>query len=82
MGILDSVRKNIEEKKKHTTPAVEGHALAEVLKDKSKSDLFGKLLEREGKKDLGERLAKNELEEGDVETLEELRKTLSEKITH
>ena len=62
MGILDSFRKSKEEKKTQTTPPRQGHTLADVLQDKNKSYLFGKLLERDGDQELAARLAEGKLE--------------------
>lgn len=81
MGILDSFRKNREEKKEHATPPPQGHTLAQILQDKNKSYLFGQLLERDGNKDLAQRMAEGKLEESDIALLEEKRLIFSEKIT-
>ena len=81
MGILDSFRKSKEEKKTQTTPPRQGHTLADVLQDKNKSYLFGKLLERDGDQELAARLAEGKLEENDIALLEEKRFVFSEKIT-
>ncbi len=80
MGILDQFKKS-KEKKEQTTPPPQGHTLAEVLQDKNKSHLFGKLLEEGGNKHLAARLAEGKLEESDIQLLEEQRKIFSEKIT-
>ncbi|MFA6077006.1 MAG: hypothetical protein WC735_02940 [Candidatus Paceibacterota bacterium] len=80
MGILDSLRKSREEKKEHATPPPQGHTLAQVLQDKNKSHLFGKLLERDGDQELASRLAEGKLEESDIALLEEKRLIFSEKI--
>ena len=78
MGILDSFRQSKEKPRDHVIPPAEGHTLAQILKDKNKSHLFGKLLDRYGRDDLALRLAKGELEENDVSLLEEERLRFSE----
>lgn len=80
MGILDSFRRSKEEKKEKTTPPPQGHTLAEVLQDKNKSHLFGKLLEQGGNKDLAQRLAEGKLDESDINLLEVERLAFSEKM--
>ena len=55
--------------------------MAQVLQDKNKSHLFGKLLERDGNQDLAKRITEGKLEESDIAVLEEQRKLFSEKIT-
>lgn len=81
MGILDSFRKS-REPKNHTTPPPVGHTLKEILQDKNKSHLFGKLLERDGHEDLALRIATGKLEESDIVLLEQQRVVFSEKLTH
>lgn len=78
MGILDSFRQSKEKPRDHVIPPREGHTLAEVLKDKTKSHLFGKLLDRYGREDLARRLLEGKLKEGDIELLEEERLRFSD----
>ena len=73
MGILDSFRQSKEKSRDHAIPPKEGHTLAEILKDKKNSHLFGKLLDRYGREDLALRLMKGELKENDISLLEEER---------
>src|SRR3989338_3637378 len=83
MGLFDSFKKSKEEQKQKenpTTPPPVGHSLAEIMKDKKQSDLFGKFLGREGMNELAERVALRNLSEGDITLLEEQRKIFSEKI--
>ncbi len=82
MGIIDSFRKKKEasQEEEHTTPPPKGHALAEILNDKTNSHLFGTLLDNDGQESLGKRVATGNLEEDDIELLEEYRKKYSEKV--
>ncbi len=81
MSFLDTFRKSKEATAPHTTPPPAGHTLSEILNDNNKSDLFSKLLEREGDQDLAARIQAKSLTEADVHLLEERRKVFSEKIT-
>jgi hypothetical protein len=83
MGIAESYKKNRE--KGSTTPPMPPApetTLAEILKNKNKSHVFGKLLEREGQAELAVRLAKGELEEDDLDVLEQQRLLFTEKMAH
>ncbi len=80
MGILDSFRKSKEKKGEHTTPPPQGHTLAQILQDKNKSHLFGKLLMQGEKEDLAQRLAEGKLNENDIALLEIERLAFSEKL--
>ncbi|OGI60374.1 hypothetical protein A2641_01500 [Candidatus Nomurabacteria bacterium RIFCSPHIGHO2_01_FULL_37_25] len=80
MGIMDDFRKSKEDNKVHTTPPPVGHTVAEILQDKNKSDLFGKLLEKDGQQDLGQRIREGKLEKDDLELLSEYRVEFSKKI--
>lgn len=80
MGIMDSYRKMREEGREHSTPPAKGFTLAEILKDKSSSDLFGKLLKKEGQEELALRVIGGKLEADDIHLLEELRLKFVEKI--
>ncbi|MCE9549322.1 hypothetical protein K8Q98_02905 [Candidatus Nomurabacteria bacterium] len=71
MGILDTFRKSKEVERPNAAPVKKGFTLAEILQDKEKSHLFGKLLERYGREDLSLRLTKGELEENDIANLEQ-----------
>jgi|GEM_PF-4901640 len=78
MGIADAFRKNKQEKENKAAQPPAGHTVAEILKDKEKSDLFGQLLKREGKEELALRLAEGKLEYGDMDLLESQRILFSE----
>src|SRR3989344_1389901 len=82
MGILDTFRKSREKalEGENKTPPPKGHTLAEVLNDKTNSHLLGTLLEKDGKEDLGRRVATRKLEKDDIELLEEYRIKYSEKV--
>lgn len=81
MSIFDTYRKKQEEKSAPVgVPPVAGHTLAEILQDKKRSHLFGQLLEKSGHDDIAQRMAENNLNEGDIHILEEQRKHFSEKI--
>jgi len=80
MGIIDTLRKSKEKPQEHEIPPPKGHVLAEIMKDKKMSHLFGKHLEKEGKEELAARLVAGELTEEDIQSLEEQRSLFSEKI--
>ncbi len=82
MGFLDTFRVSREQKEEEKKPVLppQGHTLAEILQDKKKSDLFGKLLNQSGDIALARKIADGKLEESDVAVLEEKRIILSEKI--
>src|SRR3989344_5300725 len=84
MGLLDQFRQRKDKEKEktegHPIPPPAGHTLAEVMQDKTKSDLFLKLL-RKNDDALAMRLAQGKLQESDISLLEDKRKIFSEKIT-
>lgn len=89
MSFLDQFKKNEEtkqdkdniDKNKEGVLPLEGHTLKEIMSDKEHSDLFGKLLEANGRLDLAEKIRSGSLGESDISLLEEQRKIFSEKIT-
>src|SRR3989344_4589242 len=82
MGFLDTFRVSREQKEEEKKPALppQGHTLAEILQDKKKSDLFGKLLNQSGDIALAHKIADGKLEESDIAVLEGKRIILSEKM--
>ena len=80
MAILDSLKKSKEKAEVHTTPALPGHTVSEILKDKNKFHIFGELLRREGHTDLAVRIRENKLQESDIDLLEQNRKIFSEQM--
>ena len=76
----------VEEEKKKTGKVEEKRetlTISDIVSDREKSYLFGKMLEKEGTKtdtELMTRLIKGELEESDIETLEKHRKNFEKRI--
>lgn len=77
---MDQFRKSKEEKKEHSTPPAKGFTLAEILNDGKSFHLFGKILEKEGDKELAQKIAEGKIEEGDIELLEQARLKYQEKV--
>src|SRR3989344_3226096 len=77
MGLLDQFRQRKDKEKEktegHPIPPPAGHTLAEVMQDKTKSDLFLKLL-RKNDDALAMRLAQAKLQESDISLLEDKKK--------
>lgn len=80
MGILDSFKKSKDAAKPQPTPPQEGQTLAEILANKANAHMFGELLEKNGKNDLGGKIAKGTLDKYDMSLLEAQRKIFSEKM--
>src|SRR6185503_12181770 len=80
MGILDSIRKSNQEKTQPNIPPQKGHSLSEIIQDKKKLDLFGKLLKERGDEELAKRLADKKLEDSDILLLEDRRKLFTGKM--
>lgn len=78
MGILDSFEKRRRETE--IIPPPKGHAISEILRDKTNSHLFGKLLELHGEEELGKKIYEGTLEEDDLAELSKYREMFSEKI--
>lgn len=78
MGIFD----DFEKKRRETQviPPPKGHAISDILRDKTNSHLFGKLLEEHGEIDLGRKIYEGRLEEDDIAELSKYREKFSEKI--